>query len=166
MFGGGFAVGVAITRAEPAAAGGPGLAERPSRLGEVLPPSRRSDAEIAADLERMTAIEGALAAWRCQLVGELAARRPASADLSPIEVENGCGAPEGAVSEFFPDELARPADGSDPAVVAAVEAAVLPQAAGLSIRGLRLLARRELLARDAAAADRRREQATNLVNVT
>jgi hypothetical protein len=40
-------------------------------------------------------------------------------------------------------ELGRPADGSDPEVVAAVEAAVLPRGAGLSVRGLREAVRRE-----------------------
>jgi hypothetical protein len=51
-------------------------------------------------------------------------------------------------------------------VVAAVEAAVLPQAAGLSIRRLRETTRRELLARDAEAAERRRRQAEAAVDVT
>ena len=62
-------------------------------------------------------------------------------------------------------ELGRPADGTDPAVVTAVEAVVLPQAAGLSLRRLRELTRRELLARDAEAADRRRRQAAARVDV-
>jgi Domain of unknown function (DUF222) len=62
-------------------------------------------------------------------------------------------------------ELGAPADGSDPEVIAAVEAAVLPQAAGSSIRRLRELTRRELIARDAAAADRRRQQAAKTANV-
>jgi hypothetical protein len=58
-------------------------------------------------------------------------------------------------------ELGRPADDSDPAVVAAVEAAVLPAAAELSIRGLRELIRRELAlrgARPAAHAGARRRR--------
>jgi Domain of unknown function (DUF222) len=62
-------------------------------------------------------------------------------------------------------ELGRPADGTDPAVVAEVEAAVLPKAAGLPLRRLRELIRRELTARDAAAADRRRRLARNAVDV-
>jgi hypothetical protein len=46
-----------------------------------------------------------------------------------------------------------------------VEAAVLPQATEVSVRGLRELTRRELLARDAEAADRRRRQAEETVDV-
>ncbi|MGY1752472.1 DUF222 domain-containing protein [Blastococcus sp. SYSU D01042] len=63
-------------------------------------------------------------------------------------------------------ELGRPADDSDPAVVAAVEAAVLPVAGGQSIRGLRERVHRELAARDQAAADRRRKQARQAADVT
>ncbi len=62
-------------------------------------------------------------------------------------------------------ELSRPADDTDPAIVAAVEAAVLPVATELSVRQLRELVRRELTARDAAAADRRREQARRAADV-
>src|SRR5690242_12857509 len=121
MFGGGFRVGVAVTRAEPAFLPGaspvgpapPGavaVAERPSRLGEVLPVARRDDAEIAADLARITEIEAALAAYRVELVGELAARRPAAPDTAahgrsgapPADRERDPGGPE----EFFCDELA------------------------------------------------------------
>jgi hypothetical protein len=47
-----------------------------------------------------------------------------------------------------------------------VEAAVLPRAVGLSVRRLRELARRELLARDPAAADRRRVQAVKTAGVS
>ncbi|RBY79089.1 HNH endonuclease [Blastococcus sp. TF02-09] len=63
-------------------------------------------------------------------------------------------------------ELGRPADGSDPAVVEAVEAAVLPVAADLSIRRLRELVHRELVARDTEANDRRRKQARDAADVT
>jgi hypothetical protein len=118
VFGGGFRVGVAITRAEPTwrpgglpagpVPAGAAVAERPSRLGEVLPPGARSDEELAADLARITEVEAVLAAYRLEIVAELAARRPAAADVSPraaIEAENGSPPPEG-MSEFFPDELA------------------------------------------------------------
>src|SRR5689334_21962808 len=116
MFGGGSRVGVAITRAEPAWGSGPtpvgpapggAVAERPSRLGEVLPVAARSDAEIAADLARITEIEAALADYRLELVVELAGRRPAAADhpvRAAVEAENG--APVEGISEFFCDELA------------------------------------------------------------
>ena len=62
-------------------------------------------------------------------------------------------------------ELGRPADDSDPAVVAAVEAAVLPVASDLSVRRLRELVQRELVARDEAAEDRRRKQARDAADV-
>lgn len=62
-------------------------------------------------------------------------------------------------------ELGRPADGSDPAVVAAVERAVLPVATGLSVRRLREQVQRELVALDAAAEDRRRRLARQAADV-
>jgi hypothetical protein len=49
------------------------------------------------------------------------------------------------------------AAGTDPAIIAAIEAALLPIADQVSVRRLRELARRELIARDPAAADRRRK---------
>jgi uncharacterized protein DUF222 len=61
------------------------------------------------------------------------------------------------------EELGWRVCGTDPAVLAAVEAAVLREAAGLSTRRLREELRRELTARDAAASDRRREQAHRAV---
>jgi uncharacterized protein DUF222 len=63
------------------------------------------------------------------------------------------------------EELGWQVRDTDPAVVAAVEAAVLPEAASLSIRRLKERLRRELAARDAAASDRRREQAHRAVTV-
>ena len=62
-------------------------------------------------------------------------------------------------------ELGRPADDSDPAVVAAVERAVLPVATELSVRRLRELVQRELVALDEAAEDRRRKQARDAADV-
>lgn len=62
-------------------------------------------------------------------------------------------------------ELGRPADDSDPAVIAAVEAAVLPQAHDASVRKLRDLVQAELVARDSAAVDRRRKQARDAADV-
>jgi hypothetical protein len=63
-------------------------------------------------------------------------------------------------------ELGWPARESDPQVVAEVEAAVLLQAAELSVTRLRALTRRELLRRDAAAAERRRKDAERAADVT
>jgi hypothetical protein len=62
-------------------------------------------------------------------------------------------------------ELGWPARDSEPGVVAAVEAAVLPRAGELSITKLRALARRELMRRDASAAERRRKDAERTADV-
>jgi hypothetical protein len=62
-------------------------------------------------------------------------------------------------------ELGRPADGSDPAVIAAVERAVLPVATELSVRRLRERVQRELVALDQAAVDRRQKQARDAADV-
>ncbi|RBY79406.1 HNH endonuclease [Blastococcus sp. TF02-09] len=63
-------------------------------------------------------------------------------------------------------ELGRPADDRDPAVVAAVERAVLPIATELSVRRLRERIQRELVALDETAEDRRREEARKAADVT
>jgi hypothetical protein len=63
------------------------------------------------------------------------------------------------------EELGWKVRGTDPAVLAEVEAAVLPEAAGLSVRRLKERVRQELAARDAAASDRRRKSAHRSVNV-
>ena len=55
--------------------------------------------------------------------------------------------------------------GTDPQVIAAVEAAVLPEAPSPSIRRLQDRLRQELAARDAAASDRAREDAQRAVTV-
>jgi hypothetical protein len=62
-------------------------------------------------------------------------------------------------------ELGWSARDTDPELVAEVEAAVLPAALGMSIPALRAAARRELIARDAAAADRRARQAERNADV-
>jgi hypothetical protein len=63
-------------------------------------------------------------------------------------------------------ELGWPARDTEPAIVAQVEAAVLPQAAELSVTRLRALTRRELMRLDAAAAERRRKDALRTADVT
>src|SRR4051794_2939232 len=63
-------------------------------------------------------------------------------------------------------ELGRPADGTPPGIVAAVEVAVLPTATSLSIQRLREAVRADLVARDAAAGERRRRQAEQTADVT
>jgi hypothetical protein len=62
-------------------------------------------------------------------------------------------------------ELGAAARVLDPAVITAVEAAVLPEAPGLSVRALRAAVRRELIVRDPASADRRRLQAERASDV-
>jgi hypothetical protein len=62
-------------------------------------------------------------------------------------------------------ELIGPAREVAPRLLAEVEAAVLPRAHGLSVPGVRAAVRRELLRRDAAAADRRRRQAGRAADV-
>ncbi len=64
------------------------------------------------------------------------------------------------------DELGWKAREVTPVVVAEVEAAVLPDAGELSIRQLKAAVRRELAARDAAAADLRRADAERGCDVT
>ena len=63
------------------------------------------------------------------------------------------------------EELGWRVRGTDPQVLAAVQAAVLPEAAGLSVRKLKARLRAELAARAAAASDRRRERAHRAVTV-
>ena len=62
-------------------------------------------------------------------------------------------------------ELGWKARDTPPSVVAAVEAAVLPEARSLSVSGLRAAVSRELLARDSLAADARRAQAERAADV-
>ena len=66
----------------------------------------------------------------------------------------------------FAAELGWPARNTDPEVVAEVEAAALPLAAELSVTKLRAFLRRELIRRDASAADRRRKRAERSADVT
>lgn len=63
-------------------------------------------------------------------------------------------------------ELGWPARDTDPVLVAEVEAAALAQAADLSVTRLRAVVRRELVRRDAAAAERRRTRAERAADVT
>ncbi len=224
--GGGFGVGVTVDRLVvapwPPSELPPGVVQRPTRLGELMPVAARTHAQIAAELQRIQAMEAKLAAYTAELVAELASRRPDSRDRQLGEP--GAASPDWApgpgraaapgVSEFFADELALilncsrtaatkladsslllvtrlhqtwaaladgrldwpraralagelldPARDVEPAVLGQVEAAVLPRAVSLSIRGLQAAVRGELLARDAAAADRRRNQAARAADV-
>ena len=74
----------------------------------------RSDSDIAAELQRVIAVESALAAYKAELVVGLAARRPDAADRQigdPGAAADGWSTPASrepvtGVSEFFADELA------------------------------------------------------------
>jgi hypothetical protein len=85
---------------------------RPARLGEMLPPSARSEVGLGAEFGRVNAAESQLWAYRVELIVELATRRPAARDRRPGTP--GAAAPAWAgpetlpdgVSEFVPDEVA------------------------------------------------------------
>ncbi|SDF09055.1 protein of unknown function [Blastococcus aurantiacus] len=66
----------------------------------------------------------------------------------------------------FAAELGWPARNTDPEVVAEVETAALSRAAELSVTKLRAFLRRELISRDASAAERRRKRAERSADVT
>jgi hypothetical protein len=190
---------------------------RPMRLDEMLPAEFMADAELSREIEACIRVEAVVAAYKAERIAQLAARRPASADLQPGEpgaaAERDERVPEG-VSEFFPDELAMtancsrtgatvladvsltlvttlratwmalaegridypraralalelgpPARDTDPTIIGAVEAAVLPLASQLSVKRLRAAARKELVARDADAAEQRRKRAARSADV-
>ncbi|RBY96978.1 hypothetical protein DQ237_05085 [Blastococcus sp. TF02-8] len=116
--GGGFGVGVTVDvlalPSWPAEVLPAGVRSRPTRLGELMPVAARTGSEIAVELQRIQALEARLAAYRTELVAELAGRRPDSDDRQVGEP--GAASPgwlpgpgqESApgVSEFFADELA------------------------------------------------------------
>ena len=218
--GGGYGVGLTVNPLVPMPWDDqpppPGVTVHPTRLGELMPVAARTEAEMDAELERIVRVEGALAAYKAEIIACRARRRPDTSDrkpgtpgaASPAWAPQDEDDPLPGVSEFFPDELAMtlncsrgtattlaehsltlverlpatwtaladghldwpraralaaelgwPARECDPALVAAVEAAVLPRAMELSVTRLRALTQRELLARDATAADRRRKRA-------
>ena len=76
------------------------------------------------------------------------------------------GALDWSRARAIAEELGWKARATAPTVVAEVEAAVLPAAPTLSVRQLKEAVRRELTARDAAAADRRRRDAEEACDVT
>ncbi|SOD95029.1 HNH endonuclease signature motif containing protein [Blastococcus haudaquaticus] len=116
--GGGFGVGVTVNTLDepswPPSILPPGVIERPTRLGELMPVRSRTDRELAAEVQRVDQVDAQLTAYRAQLVAELARRRPDSQDRQIGEP--GAASPDGlpapgreaapGVSEFFADELA------------------------------------------------------------
>ena len=217
--GGAYGVGLTVSPLEPMPGSDAplpaGVRSRPTRLGELMPVAARSAAECDVELQRIALAEGALAAYKAEIVTRRARLSSSAADRKAGEPgaasPNWTTAPEDdplpEVSEFFPEELALTlncsraaalalgevsvtlverlpatwaalADGEidwpraraiaqelgwptrecDPDVVAAVEAAVLPGAMGMSITRLRAAIQRELIARDAEATERRRKR--------
>jgi hypothetical protein len=116
--GGGFGVGVTVAPLDvepwPVEFLPPGVAARPTRLGEMMPVAARTDAEIAVELRRVQQMEARLAAYTAELVAELAGRRPDTLDRQIGEP--GAASPDwlpgpgreaaAGVGEFFADELA------------------------------------------------------------
>jgi hypothetical protein len=194
----------------------------PTRLGELMPVGARTQAERAAELERVGFVEGQIAAYKAEIVAAMARDSSARDDRTSGAPSRAAGGAPGFdddhlpdVSEFFPDELALimncsraaattlaeisvtlverlpaawaaladgkldwpraralalelgwPARNTEPELVTEVEAAVLPAAMELSVKRLRALVARELISRDAAAAERRRKQAERTADVT
>ena len=221
---GGFGVGVTVAELSPVPGHHvvlpPGVAARPSRLGELLRVDLMTAEQKAVQLQWVAQAEAELAAFKAELVVGLAGDRPARDDRTKGQA--GAASGEWAaqlldedVSEFFPDELAMilncsrtaatrlwersttlrrrlpatwaaladggldwpraraiaaelgwPARETPDDVLAAVQAAVLPQAAGLSVSRLQALVRAELIKADPAAADRRRKQSERSADVT
>ena len=89
----------------------PGVTRRPSRLTDVLDPAGFDDRGLAGELAAVRRARSQLAAYEAAVVAELAARRPATTDLTEDQPGHGVEGwgpdrvPAG-VSEFFADELA------------------------------------------------------------
>lgn len=83
-------------------------AERPARLGEVLPVAGRSAAEMARELQQVDRLEAVLHAYKAELVLGLAAHRPEEPDRPDAPWAGGSGrSPIPGTSEFFVEELAQ-----------------------------------------------------------
>ena len=81
--GGGYGVGATVNALEPMpwddVPPPPGVDAHPSRLGELMPVSARTQAERAAELERVVLVEGQLAAYKAEIVASLARVAPTPA---------------------------------------------------------------------------------------
>jgi hypothetical protein len=224
--GGAYGVGVTVNPLEPMpwddVPPPAGVEVHPTRLGELMPVGARTQAERAAELERVCVVESQLAAYKAEIVAAMARDSSARDDRSSGAPSTAADGTSGSaddhlpdVNEFFPDELALimrcsraaattlaevsltlverlpttwasladgkldwpraralalelgwPARDTDPELVAEVEEAVLPAAMELSVKRLRALVARELISRDAAAAERRRTQAQRTADLT
>jgi hypothetical protein len=152
-------------------------ADRPASLdrrpGE---PGAAADADADADAEDDAAPAGVSEFFADELALTLnCARASASAltehaltltgSLTATLAELAQGRLDWPRARTISEELGWRVRGTDPQVLAAVQAAVLPDTPGLSIRKLKARLRAELAACDAAASDRRRERAHRAVTV-
>jgi hypothetical protein len=115
--GGGFGVGLTVNQlaapSRPPAEQMPSDQEwHPARLGELMPVTARTNAEMAEEIRRANLADSRLWAYRVEMIVHLATRcsddrdRPAGAPGAASPSWSGPSPlPEG-VSEFFPDELA------------------------------------------------------------
>lgn len=90
-----------------------GVEVHPTRLGELMPVAARTQAERAAELERVCLVEGQLAAYKAEIIAAMARDGSARDDRSsgaPAPASDGARRPDDDVlpdvCEFFPDELA------------------------------------------------------------
>ena len=133
-------------------AGRPGAARPGDRLDAAGRPEPVETSEFLAD--ELALILNCSRLHASTLIGESFTLRRTLPDTWAAAAD---GALDRRRARGLAAELGGPATaGTDPAVLAAIEAALLPIAGEVSVRRLRELARRELLARDPAAADRRR----------
>src|SRR5687768_15352375 len=91
----------------------PGIEVHPTRLGELMPACERTQAERAAELERVCFVESQLAAYKAEIVAAMARDSSARDDRTsgaPCTAADGTPGLDDDhlpdVSEFFPDELA------------------------------------------------------------
>jgi len=190
--GDGFGLGLTVVAVDepplPSARG-----ERRARWDEVLPPESRSRAGQANELSRLQAEKARMFAYEARLVCEFADTCEAG-EFFVDELAAALGTSVTAASYAWiqsqilhrqlPGTWAALADGEldvprargivaevgrsggvDPAVLRAVEASVLPRALELTVTSLRAAVRAELIAHDAAFAERRRAQAERNADV-
>ena len=85
--GGGYGVGLTVNPLGPMPWDDqpppPGVTVHPTRLGELMPVAARTEAELDAELERIVRVEGALAAYKAEIIACRARRRPDTSDGSP-----------------------------------------------------------------------------------
>ena len=85
--GGGFGVGLTVHQLDDAVPGQaelpPGVESHPTRLGELMPVTARTDAELAEEMRRANLVDSRLWAYRVEMIAQLAARRRDDRDRAP-----------------------------------------------------------------------------------